>query len=148
MDCLFYQEPWRRHSSTELKLNSPTEDLPMLPAITATKSVSTKLRTITWWDKQELPFLSQTPPHARHCPQPQGPDSILSSFSVPNGTWMSKGLRTPWSWPCHRPRTPKSALAFPHPLSSVSVLLSRPCGISTVELPASCLPERPCPAAQ
>ena len=100
-------EPYRRHSPTELQHNSPIEGLSALPA-TATKPAKDNHP----WDKLELPSPPLT--RARGCPQPAGPQLILSSSATPSSAWMSKSLRTPWPWPrCTPGDPPKPAPAFP-----------------------------------
>lgn len=79
MGCLFHQDPpWRamEKATTELQLNSLIEGLSGLPATTATKSVSAKLRTITTGTSRSSPLT-----------QSAGP--VICFSSIPSGVSMS-----------------------------------------------------------
>jgi hypothetical protein len=89
-------EPWRRLLTTDQQLGSPIEGLSALPATTATKPDSAKLRKITAGTSQSCPFPQ---PQTRCCPQPASPGSILYSSTTPRCSWVSKSLRTPWPQP-------------------------------------------------
>ena len=129
MDCLAVGSHEGLHLQSH-SLTSPNS-LPALPATTSTKPVAIKLRTITRWDKWELPSTCLSPnthpPWARCSPQPRPlhphthPNSILRSSETPSGNWMSKS-RTPWPRSCRRPGA-SNQLWVPH-ISALSYSLA------------------------
>lgn len=89
-------EPWRRHSTTGLQLNPPIEGVSVLPATTATKSASAKLRT------------SHFPgPGLDAVPSPWAPNSVLGPSTTPEVP------ECPRVWP-QAQGPPEPAPVFPH----------------------------------
>lgn len=97
-------EPWRRHWTTELQLNSPIEGVSVLPATTATKSASAKLRT------------SHSPgPGLDAVPSPQAPNSVLGSSTTPEVPGCPRVSPQAQGPPEPAPAFPHLRLHFPTP---------------------------------